>query len=55
MLQEMGIYDFWCFPASVVNIECFIAQFRLRLKVIYIGQWREAVSILTAFTLYEKN
>lgn len=55
MMQETGFNDVWCFPTSVVSIGCFISQFKLRLKDIYIGrQWREAVNISTALTLYKE-
>ena len=52
MLQQSGFNDVWVFRDSVVNINCFIAQFRLRLKDIYSTQWRGAVNTSTGLTLF---
>lgn len=54
MLRQTGFNDVWLFRDSVINVKCFIAQFRLRLKDIYTTQWRETVNTSSGLSLYRE-
>lgn len=52
MLQLTGLGDVWTFRDSVINVPFFIEQIRLRLKDLYIAQWREGVQASSALALF---
>lgn len=53
LLERIGFPDIWMFPSSV-NIDKFIAILRVRLRDLYISQWREGMHFRTSLILYRE-
>ena len=53
LLQRSGYPDVWTFPSSV-TVHKFIPFLRLRLRDLYISEWREGMSQCTSLTLYRE-
>jgi hypothetical protein len=53
LLQESGFEEIWLFPESV-NINMFIPELRLRLRDIYIQNWRTDMNSCTSLYIYRE-
>ena len=53
LLERSGFPDVWLFPNSV-NLDRFLPLLKLRLKDMYIAEWREGVRSRTSLMLYRE-
>ena len=53
LLERSGFPDVWMFPNSV-NPDRFLPLLKLRLKDMYIAEWREGVRSRTSLMLYRE-